>query len=83
MEREPGARADRPPQYSLRQLWIAVLICSLAIHVGLTVSVLLALIVVQVICFLLIESLRVSGKPANRHVTVGENSRIAPFEQNE
>ena len=56
MSSESDDAADRPPQYSLRQLCIAVSICSMAAHVGLTAAVLLALIAVQAICFLLLTN---------------------------
>lgn len=97
MTRNPFDESDHPPQYSLRQLGFFVSICGLLfaiplvgsllmwlmLQVGLVAAILAGLILVQAPCFLLIESLRVSGKPADRHVTVGENSRIAPLEQNE
>ena len=71
MDSEPDEVADRPPQYSLRQLWIAVSIFSLllgipligtlvlwlALQVGLTGAALLALILVQAPCFLLVRAL--------------------------
>lgn len=64
--------ADRPPQYSVRQLWIAVSIFSLllgtpligtlalwlALQVGLTGAMLLVLIAVQTPCFLLFRAIR-------------------------
>jgi hypothetical protein len=97
MNSESDAIADRPPQYSLRQLAFFISVCGLLfaiplvgallmwlmLQVGLVAAILAGLILVQAPCFLLFESLRSSGEPADRQVPAGKNSRIAPFEQNE
>ena len=71
MDSQQEEVADRPPQYSLRQLWIAVSIFSLllgipligtlvlwlTLQVGLTGAALLALIMLQAPCFLLFQAL--------------------------
>ena len=72
MNSEADDTADRLPQYSLRQLWIAVSIFSLllgipligklvlwlALQVGLTAAMMLVLIAVQTACFLLFRAIR-------------------------
>ena len=71
MRPEHQNRADRRPQFSLRQLWFVVSVCCLAVgfppcaslalwlalQVGLTAAALLALIAVQAPCFLLFKAL--------------------------
>lgn len=97
MTHDPLDEPDHPPQYSLRQLAFFISVCGLLfaiplvgallmwlmLQVGLVAAILAGLILVQAPCFLLFESLRSSGEPADRRFMAGKNSRIAPFEQNE